>query len=77
MDENIDRTLDATGLSCPMPLLKAKQALAEMNSGERLYVRASDPGSWRDFESFVAMSRHELVSREERDGLFHYVLIKG
>ncbi|RKR06664.1 tRNA 2-thiouridine synthesizing protein A [Kushneria sinocarnis] len=77
MDENIDRTLDATGLNCPMPLLKTKQALAEMNSGERLHVMATDPGSWRDLDSFVALSGHAFASREERDGLFHYVLIKG
>lgn len=55
-------TLDARGLKCPMPLLKAKQALNGMAAGQELVIEATDPGSVRDFEAFTRQSGHELVS---------------
>ncbi|KXS38864.1 sulfurtransferase TusA family protein [Modicisalibacter tunisiensis] len=69
--------LDARGLSCPLPLLKAKQALSRLASGETLYVVATDPGSWRDFEAFAAQGAHELLARETRDDEYHYWIRKG
>lgn len=72
-----DCRLDASGLSCPLPLLKAKQALAGMQAGELLEVIATDAGSWRDFESFVEHSRHALVEREEAQGVYRYWLRKA
>lgn len=68
--------LDTCGLACPLPLLKAKQALNKMNSGEVLQVSATDKGSWRDFDVFARQSGHELVSRSEEDGIFVYLLKK-
>jgi len=69
--------LDASGLSCPLPLLKAKQALSGMQAGQLLEVIATDAGSWRDFESFVEHSRHTLVEREEAAGVYRYWLRKA
>lgn len=68
--------LDTCGLACPLPLLKAKQALNKMDSGEVLQVVATDKGSWRDFEVFARQSGHELLSRSEESGIFRYCLKK-
>lgn len=72
----VDMELDATGLNCPMPLLKAKQALNRMQAGETLRVRATDPGSERDFEVFARQSGHELLSATRDDDIFVYLLLK-
>lgn len=72
-----DDVLDARGLHCPLPLLKTKQALSRLAEGELLHVLATDPGSWRDFETFIDQSDFELVSREEIDDEFHYWIRKG
>ncbi|CAO1660292.1 sulfurtransferase TusA family protein [Salinicola sp. LHM] len=77
MSQAPDCRLDASGLSCPLPLLKAKQALAGMQAGQLLEVIATDAGSWRDFESFVEHSRHTLVEREQADGIYRYWLRKA
>lgn len=72
-----DDVLDARGLHCPLPLLKAKQALARLDEGAVLYVLASDPGSWRDFETFIDQSAHELLAREESDDEYRYWIRKN
>ncbi|WP_163558605.1 sulfurtransferase TusA family protein [Halomonas sp. NO4] len=72
-----DDVLDARGLPCPLPLLKAKQALSRLDAGQLLEVMATDAGSWRDFETFTAQSVHELVARETRGETYHYWLRKG
>ncbi len=69
--------LDATGLECPMPLLKAKRALNAMERGQRLCVRATDKGSVRDFQVFSEQSGHPLLSSKEVDGVYIYVLQKN
>lgn len=71
-----DRVLDARGLHCPLPLLKAKQALSALDDGALLEVQATDAGSWQDFEVFAAQGSHRLEAREERDGVYHYWLRK-
>jgi len=68
--------LDATGLSCPMPLLKAKQMLNNLTGGALLRVIATDPGSVRDFEVFARQSGHALLESTSRDGRFEYLLRK-
>ena len=68
--------LDARDLLCPMPLLKAKQALNSLNNGACLRVLATDAGSVRDFKAFADLSAHQLLSTEEVDGVFIYVLKK-
>ena len=72
-----DELLDACGLSCPLPLLKAKQTLARLAVGQVLEVVATDAGSWRDFEVFAEHSAHVLLAREERGEAYHYWLRKG
>ncbi|MDB6060393.1 MAG: response regulator SirA [Verrucomicrobiaceae bacterium] len=68
--------LDTCGLDCPMPLLKAKQALNKLPSGELLRVTATDPGSQRDFRVFAEQSGHQLIETSEQNGVFFYVLKK-
>ncbi len=60
----IDRELDARGLNCPLPVLKAKKALAEMTSGQVLKVIATDAGSVRDFQAFAKQTGNELLHQE-------------
>ncbi len=61
---NIDREVDARGLNCPLPILKAKKALAEMVSGQVLKVIATDAGSVRDFQAFAKQTGNELLHQE-------------
>ena len=68
--------LDTSGLSCPLPLLKAKQALNKMQAGEKLTVIATDAGSWRDFEVFARQGGSLLLDRSEVDGVYRYLLQK-
>ena len=76
-EPNQPTRLDATGLNCPMPLLKAKQALNRMEPGERLQVIATDPGSVRDFQVFSEQSGHPLLQSREQQGRYYYLLEKG
>ena len=71
---NIDKEIDTSGLNCPLPILKAKKALTELQSGQTLKVIATDPGSWRDFEAFARQTGNELVSQEKTEANFVYVL---
>ena len=68
--------LDVKGLKCPMPLLKAKKALNELDPGALLRVIATDPGSERDFETFSAQSGHALLQFERQQDEFIYLLRK-
>ena len=61
---NADKELDTRGLNCPLPILKAKKALAEMNSGQLLKVVATDTGSVRDFQAFAKQTGNELVEQQ-------------
>jgi tRNA 2-thiouridine synthesizing protein A len=67
-----DKELDARGLHCPLPILKAKKALAEMTSGQILRVVATDKGSVRDFQAFSKQTGNELLSHsaDEREFIF-------
>lgn len=84
MSETIDcfthpvaRELDARGLRCPMPLLKAKQALRDMAVNELLRVLATDAGSVRDFQAYAQLSGQELLAFAEVDAVYCYVLKKS
>jgi len=68
--------LDVRGLSCPLPLLKAKQALNKLKPGQYLRVYATDSGSVRDFKSFTDLSGHSLLESNEIDGYYSYLLRK-
>ena len=68
------KEIDARGLNCPLPILKAKKALAEMRSGEVLKVVATDPGSMRDFQAFARQTGNDLVEQTTAGEEFlHYL----
>ena len=71
---NYDKEIDTKGLNCPLPILKAKKALSEMQSGQVLKVVATDPGSMRDFQAFARQTGHTLVEQSGADGEFVHVL---
>ncbi|AOY87474.1 response regulator SirA [Marinobacter salinus] len=73
----VDRTLDASGLRCPMPLLKTKLELNGMSPGQELEVIATDVGSARDIPAFLALSSHALVSSSESNGQYRFVIKCG
>lgn len=72
-----DLILDASGLHCPLPLLKAKQALSGLAPGQLLEVRATDAGAWRDMASFTDQSAHVLEQREQRDDVYFFWIRKA
>jgi TusA-related sulfurtransferase len=71
---DVQREIDTRGLNCPLPILKAKKALAEMLSGELLRVVATDPGSMRDFQAFARQTGNELVEQQTAGAEFIHVL---
>ena len=73
----IDEELDASGLTCPLPLLKAKQLLNGMASGEVLKVTCTDPGSVRDFQVFCQQSCNQLLESRDDDDKFLYWVQKA
>ncbi len=68
------KELDARGLNCPLPILKAKKALADMHTGEVLKVIATDPGSMRDFQAFARQTGNELVEQLAQGDEFVHLL---
>ena len=73
---HFDQELDARGLNCPLPILRAKKTLNGMNSGEVLKIMATDPGSVKDFEAFATQTGNELLDSSEVDGEFHFLMKK-
>lgn len=73
----VDHEVDARGLRCPLPLLKAKQALRDLAEGQVLRVIATDAGSWRDFQSYAQLSGHELMAAIQEEGVYCYLLRKS
>ena len=70
-----DKEIDTRGLSCPLPILKAKKALAELQSGQLLKVLATDPSSIRDFQAFSKQTGNELVEQQTlADGEYVHLL---
>ncbi|MBH2057068.1 sulfurtransferase TusA family protein [Neisseria meningitidis] len=67
-------TLDVTGLKCPLPILRAKKALAQMRQGDVLTVLATDGGAPGDFEAFCRQTGHVLLDSSEQDGVFTLVV---
>jgi len=72
-----DAELDASGLNCPLPLLKAKLELNRLASGAVLKVTATDAGSQRDFRAFAKLAGHSLLREEEEGGVYRYWLRKA
>jgi tRNA 2-thiouridine synthesizing protein A len=71
---DFQKELDARGLNCPLPILKAKKALAEMESGEVLRIVATDSGSVRDFQAFAKQTGNALLSHSQDKGEFTFFM---
>ena len=68
------KEIDTRGLNCPLPILKAKKALDDMQAGEVLKVRATDPGSMRDFQAFARQTGNELLEQTTQgDEYIHFL----
>lgn len=71
-----DAELDARGLNCPLPILRAKKSINALTSGQTLHIMATDPGSVKDFEAFCKQTGHELLESNESGGEFSFLLKK-
>jgi tRNA 2-thiouridine synthesizing protein A len=70
------QTLDAKGLNCPLPILKAKKAITGLKPGDTLEVIATDPGAVQDFEAFSRATGHQLLESKEENGVFRFLIKK-
>jgi len=74
---NFDQELDASGLNCPLPILRAKKALGTLEAGQVLRIVATDPGSVKDFEAFAKQTGNELMESGEEGGKFVFLIKKA
>jgi tRNA 2-thiouridine synthesizing protein A len=74
---DFNQELDARGLNCPLPILRAKKALNGMAAGEVLKIIATDPGSVKDFQAFATQTGNQLLDSSEVNSEFHFFLKKG
>ncbi len=73
---DFDKELDARGLNCPLPILRAKKALTDMASGQSLKILATDPGAVKDFQAFSKQTGHALLSSETTGTEFIFFMKK-
>ncbi|MFZ3175131.1 MAG: sulfurtransferase TusA family protein [Thiobacillus sp.] len=73
---NFDKELDARGLNCPLPILRTKKSLGELESGQVLKVSSTDPGSVKDMQAFAKQTGNELLSTAESNGEFIFLMRK-
>jgi tRNA 2-thiouridine synthesizing protein A len=73
---DFDKDLDARGLNCPLPILRAKKALNDLQTGQVLRIVATDPGSVKDFQAFAKQTGNELVSHSQASQEFTFFLRK-
>jgi len=71
-----DQVLDAKGLNCPLPILKAKKALKDVPAGGTLEILATDPGSVADFQAFCRTTGNEYLEQSEEGGVYRFLLRK-
>ena len=74
---DFDKELDTSGLNCPLSIIKAKKEINGMDSGQTLKIISTDPGAVKDFESFANQTGNELLSTEEKDNKFYFLLKKN
>ncbi|MBI3570530.1 MAG: sulfurtransferase TusA family protein [Gammaproteobacteria bacterium] len=74
---NTAQELDARGLNCPLPILRAKKAITSMTQGQVLRVLATDPGSVKDFDAFCKQTGNQLVSSEQNGGEYVFQIRKN
>ena len=72
-----DQELDACGLNCPLPILRAKTSLSSMETGQILHVVATDPGAIKDFEAFSNQTGNKLMDSKEDSGKFYFLIQKA
>lgn len=72
-----DRVLDAKGLTCPLPVLRARKVVGELPAGAVLRVEATDPGAPKDFEHFCKAGGHQLLSSSADNGVFVLIIKKA
>lgn len=77
MKQHADIEIDARGLNCPLPILKARQALMNMTTGQTLKITATDPTSADDFPVFAEATGNELLAAERDGDIFSYWVKKG
>ncbi len=73
---NFDKELDARGLNCPLPILRAKKSLADMQPGQVLRIIATDPGSVKDFAAFAKQTGNELMEQSEANKEYTFFMKK-
>ncbi|WP_409343317.1 sulfurtransferase TusA family protein [Paenibacillus sp. MBLB4367] len=69
--------VDAKGLACPMPIVKAKKGIDSLEPGQLMELQTTDKGSMNDFQAWVKQTKHELVEAKEADGVFTFIVRKG
>lgn len=74
---NSEKILDAKGLACPMPIVKTKKAMNELQSGQVLEIHATDKGSKKDLAAWAKSGGHELVNDTEENGVLKFWIKKG
>ena len=74
---NFDAQLDARGLNCPLPILRAKKSIQALSAGQVLQILATDPGSVKDFEAFCKQTGNELLDSSQQSGEFQFRIRKG
>ncbi len=72
-----DQVLDTKGLNCPLPILKAKKSISQMEIGQTLEVLSTDPGSVKDFEALCRQTGHKLLESKREDGIYVFLLEKA
>jgi tRNA 2-thiouridine synthesizing protein A len=73
---NFDKELDTRGLNCPLPILRTKKALSDLQSGQVIKVVSTDPGSVKDFQTFARQTGHQLLSHDEANKEFTFFMKK-
>lgn len=74
---NISKTLDAKGLACPMPVVRTRNSMKELETGEILEIHATDKGSVADLTAWAKSNGHEMVDQKEEAGIFMFWIKKG
>jgi tRNA 2-thiouridine synthesizing protein A len=74
---NSDKVLDATGLACPMPIVKTKKSMDELTTGQILEIHATDKGAQSDLAAWAKKTGHELLASEHEDGIYKFWMKKG
>lgn len=72
-----DKELDASGLNCPLPILRTKKELNGLQKGQVLHIIATDPGSVKDFEAFAKQTGNQLLESSEEAGKYHFYIKKN